>query len=375
MFIQCPKCFASYDVPATADLKETQPLKCSACGAVFDRPAGATPARADDNAGLPPIHRPEPRLDDVFKIAAPIELAAPEEKKALESPEKKELPEAFLPVQKASRRKGVSAVLGVVYVAAIVGLCWAGWTHRHLLKPILSGSATAPAPTTPVDTSATPTPVVGKLRPTARPTAPAETDGIDIPLDIVAPEAPKAGAVAPAADAGIDDLLLNAGPSAVPAVHLEPDAPPAAPAPEQPLFDAVVEDLVGAPVAAQPNASAAFLTETQPLFDIVDTPAPALSVPTLAVEEYLVVQNLKFWVEAGEAGAAQLLIRGELSNPSAKDFPIGELTAVIYNDLDEVIGNKLIHPTQDRIPAGEALSFFTTIAPAPVRTAKIDILY
>ncbi|MDD3669581.1 MAG: zinc-ribbon domain-containing protein [Alphaproteobacteria bacterium] len=365
MFIQCPKCFASYDVPATADLKETQPLKCSACGAVFDQPMAAAPARADDAAGVPPPHRPEPRLDDVFKTAALPELAAPAEKKALESSEKKELPEAFLPVQKASKRKGVSVALGVVYVAAIVGLCWAGWTHRHLLKPILSGSSSAPA--------AAPAPA-GSVRPTARPpAAPAETDDIDIPLDITAPAVPSANAAAPSGDRGIDDLLLNADRPAGPLVHLDPVAPPpVVPAPEQPpAFDAPVPP----DMPELPDAPAAFVTETQPLFDMVAEPVAAPAAPTPAVEEYLVIQNLKFWVEPDEAGAAQLLIKGELSNPTGKDFPIGELTAVIYNDLDEVIGNKLIHPTQDRIPAGRSLSFFTTVAPAPVRTAKIDILY
>lgn len=368
MFIQCPKCSAGYDVPENANLKETQKLKCSACGTVFEK-TGAPPAQPAGKEGLPPVHKPEPRLDDVFKAAEPLELAAPAEKKEIESPVKKDLPEVFLPVQKTSRSRGASLVIGLIYVVFIVGLCWVGWTHRHLLKPMLSGTATTP------EKQANPAPQPRAVRVVPR----TDADEIDISLDTPAPPAQKTASfdAQTAADAGIDDLLLNAARQDGLAVQIQPvmpqpESPEPAPAPQQPA-QPVVSETPSVPLPELPVPPA--VADTQPLFDMVAQPTPMPAMPTPAVEEYLVIQDLKFWIEADEAGAAQLLIKGELSNPTGADFPIGELTAVIYNDLDEVIGNKLIHPTQTGIPAGQSLPFFTTVSPAPVRTARIDILY
>lgn len=357
MLIICPKCDAKYKIPDGITLSEGQKLKCSACGAVFEKgeeaPLVLTEAVTEKNAptcetpapeslSIPPVSvAPDtPPTDEAF--SQPL-YTMPERV----TPPQNTLPEAFQPLPPPEKSSKLWLI--PLYFILIIALCLAGWLGRGLLKPQFQ-TILPPIEDKPVTLPMTEhdlKPVVAKT------------------IDSTLPPAQAAQPVVlPAPVATESKSLKNA-----------PDQPTAAPIPTSVI-----------PMREPTPASALPAAEDIPLFPDGDKSTPAetpdeslFTLPILTdqapTDSTLTLGPVSFRTEPDEQQQSQLLIEGTIQNTgdTARLAPV--LTVYVLGMANDIIAQKSVHLTTPEIQAGETLPFYTGITPAPAGVDHIRVRF
>jgi hypothetical protein len=146
MFIICPKCNAKYKIPAEITLSEGQKLKCSACEFIFSK--GEEKPLILEKAIREEIKQPE-NLPKIEQITVPSHETEPMpviECDAFSKPlytqddipnfSSDSVPDVFQPAPPSKKKNYLWLI--PIYIFILIGLCYAGWMGRDLLKPQLS---------------------------------------------------------------------------------------------------------------------------------------------------------------------------------------------------------------------------------------------
>lgn len=161
MFIICPKCNAKYKIPAEITLSDGQKLKCSACQFIFSK--GEENPLVLEKAIREEEKQPE-ILPKIEKITVPNNETGPIpviECDAFSKPlytqddipvlSPNSVPDVFQPAPPPKRKNYLWLI--PIYIILLIGLCYAGWMGRDLLKPQFSQIL---PPTTPQSTQPLP---------------------------------------------------------------------------------------------------------------------------------------------------------------------------------------------------------------------------
>lgn len=107
----------------------------------------------------------------------------------------------------------------------------------------------------------------------------------------------------------------------------------------------------------------------QPLLDIVAEPIPA------ALENELVIENVRFHIAPNEQGVSQMLIEGSVLNRAAALRSVPVLTATVWDENSQILERKKVHVAQEHLNPSESVSFYTSLVPAPVGAHHVDVTF
>ena len=382
MFIICPKCSAKYKIPEGIILENGQKLKCSACNFVFmkgeeeplilepkmksEEPVtDSQPSVLENKTGEP--NNEIPFINQEFPVVGNTSSALDEIK--VDS-----LPEAFQPVEAPKSKKGLWLI--PIYILSILALCWAGWTFRDSLKPSfketfshLSNLKKEASPAEKALNSIAPKPVTSTkvvVQPLDEPQKRERANkSKKINLDTIQ-EVKSPVPVQNTAEAEI------VKPEPIKSDVTEEVASVISEKKEQPeVIDIFTEEAPSEPL----NSIDTIEPDTLPLFDIVEETKPVEPLEITTKKQDLVVNNLSFRIEVNSEGLEQVLIEGEIQNTGSKAHTVPPFDVLILDKENEILNQKKIQLSTNRLEANQTAPFYTSLVPAPQEIDHIDIRF
>ncbi len=404
MFIVCPKCSAYYQLPAGISLENGQKIKCSACEHIFlkgeEAPLELTPAMAQTPVETPAATTPVPDSPaSEWNNVVPTDISAETEAEplpaAFQTPLYEQaimptarpdtLPEAFVPVAQevppVQPKKGLWFL--PVYIAFIIAFCWLAWLYRDMLTPsfyqfmptqktTVQKKVVSVAPVVPVK----PTPVVPQQKAEVPPKI---VEPVKEVKPVVAPTPVVPEIIQPITPEPTPVIapVVTPTPVIAPVVTPMPEPTPDTPAPVSaptPTVDTPAPVVATKPVTPAPVPSAvvpptAVIEDEAPLFDMMAEPVP------VALEDELAIQNIEFKVTPDENGQHQMLIEGVLHNQASAVRSVPVLMATVWDKNSQILTQKKVHVSQDRLNPGETVPFYTSIVPAPVDAVRVEVVF
>lgn len=390
MFIICPKCSAKYQIPDDVTLQDGQKLKCSACDFVFFKGEEA------------PLVLETPVVSESGNTVATSESASDEQafskplytKTGLSATPADSLPEAFQPVSTQPIKKG-GLGMTFLYVAAVLGLCFAGWTFRDTLKPSIQDVMPAkPAVAHPVRQVASEPkmPVVSTPIAINEPQQVVRVDSL--PSEVVVPELPPQTAditrktarpvkpdilpppvqePEPFVEPTVEPVILPTAES-TPVADPTPQVSvvPVSVTPPQAIIQPEIPALPIKPIAPAPNKldNEDLADEKEDsLFEIVTDTTPIATLSDISID------RITFRIEPNEQGDNQLLIEGLIQNVTQTAKVLPALTVFVINQLGQIVADKKVYPDPHIMEPMQVVPFYTGITPAPVGVDHIEVRF